>query len=243
MTHASLCTLSVVLCVLHTVDCMVNVCKIRNYDIINDEYNNALENTKTLYIDYTIELISLGEASTVTASTNEINARYIKVVSLTPWEGYKNAIGKTLTTDRSVWVTTYAEMIRKCASSCTESDFDLRMKQLLGLHPNTTITYAVEMSVPLENLFRPCYSPETHTKACPMEYPKGVDGDHVRWIEDLKKISYLPYTGYPWTRLGYTYDWSGGKTKYGLSEFVIKPGSNIIVESVSDTYNLCCGPP
>lgn len=36
--------------------------------------------------------------------------------------------------------------------------------------------------------------------------------------------------GYPWTRLGYTYDWgSRSSNKYGLSEFVIMPGSKVEV--------------
>ena len=38
--------------------------------------------------------------------------------------------------------------------------------------------------------------------------------------------------GYPWTRQGYTYDW-GGRTKFGLSEFVIKKGVPVKIKSVT----------
>ena len=35
----------------------------------------------------------------------------------------------------------------------------------------------------------------------------------------------------PWTRLGYTYDWSKeAKDKYGLSEFIAFKGTTAIVE-------------
>jgi hypothetical protein len=39
---------------------------------------------------------------------------------------------------------------------------------------------------------------------------------------------------YPWTRLGYTYDWGSSITEIGLSEFVIKKNSQIIVHEVYD---------
>lgn len=48
---------------------------------------------------------------------------------------------------------------------------------------------------------------------------------------------YDPKTGppYPWTRLGYTYDWGNAKSRVGLSEFVIRKGARLTVHSVSTT--------
>jgi hypothetical protein len=41
--------------------------------------------------------------------------------------------------------------------------------------------------------------------------------------------------GYPWRRLGYTYDWGGSQGDIGLSEFVIEAGANVEVASVTTT--------
>ncbi|WP_405357753.1 hypothetical protein [Ruminococcus sp.] len=54
------------------------------------------------------------------------------------------------------------------------------------------------------------------------------------WFENNTASSYS--TGsYPWTRLGYTYDWADNGTAYGLSEFIIFKGAKVKVEC---TYNL-----
>jgi len=37
---------------------------------------------------------------------------------------------------------------------------------------------------------------------------------------------------YPWTRLGYTYDWGNPCHEVGLSEFVIKKDAEVIVEDI-----------
>ena len=39
----------------------------------------------------------------------------------------------------------------------------------------------------------------------------------------------LMASGYPWTRLGYTYDWRPGSNKYGASEYVMRKDSTIMV--------------
>ena len=40
---------------------------------------------------------------------------------------------------------------------------------------------------------------------------------------------------YPWTRLGYTYDWADNGREYGLSEFLILADSVIEVEWTKTT--------
>lgn len=44
---------------------------------------------------------------------------------------------------------------------------------------------------------------------------------------------------YPWTRLGYTYDWGNPRADMGLSEFVIKKGAEIAINSVYTTEDYC----
>ena len=38
------------------------------------------------------------------------------------------------------------------------------------------------------------------------------------------------FRAYPWTRLGYTYDWNEAGDEYGLTEFIILPGSEVEIE-------------
>jgi hypothetical protein len=48
-----------------------------------------------------------------------------------------------------------------------------------------------------------------------------------------------PSKGYPWTRLGYTYDWGNPESEVGLSEFVVAAGSMVGIEAVSDNETYC----
>ena len=56
------------------------------------------------------------------------------------------------------------------------------------------------------------------------------------WFNRLKSESYGE-NGYPWTRLGYTYDWGNPKGEVGLSEFIIKSGATIKIHSVIGTLD------
>ncbi len=63
--------------------------------------------------------------------------------------------------------------------------------------------------------------------------------EHIFWFNDLKEKSY-GYNGFPWTRLGYTFDWGGdANDDYWLSEFIIKKGASIEIESITKTQDYC----
>ena len=42
---------------------------------------------------------------------------------------------------------------------------------------------------------------------------------------------------YPWTRLGYTYDWGDSTTHVGLSEFILEQNATVMVKSVTSTVD------
>jgi hypothetical protein len=50
---------------------------------------------------------------------------------------------------------------------------------------------------------------------------------------------YLISTKYPWTTLGYTYDWGVKTSNVGASEYVIKPGATVFIKSVRKTRDFC----
>jgi hypothetical protein len=170
------------------------------------------------------------------------------VVSLT---NYPYTVGNT-TLPVYLWVTPNLEVQKICQGFT--SDLKLRLQQLLGLHPGTNFDKFVVLEVKQADIFRPTTNPDTTSVlpcACPVTatcgeaFPAGVDPAHVRWLADKMLSSYvlsestvIP-VGYPWTRLGYTYNWRPGADKYGASEYVIKPGSTIKVTQVVPYRQYC----
>ena len=61
------------------------------------------------------------------------------------------------------------------------------------------------------------------------EFSENVDAEFKTWFDDNILDSYF-YGEYPWTRLGYTYNWSGHGTEYGVTEFLVKQGAEVEVE-------------
>ncbi len=98
------------------------------------------------------------------------------------------------------------------------------------------------MWVSPDDLFRPCPDPEVIDGTCDLKFPSSsyitIADEHIQWIEKLRGDSYGE-NGYPWTQLGYTYDWGNPKDHVGLSEFVIKAQSNVTIKGVSNVYEYC----
>ncbi|MBK7588301.1 MAG: hypothetical protein IPI22_08170 [Bacteroidetes bacterium] len=60
-----------------------------------------------------------------------------------------------------------------------------------------------------------------------------TDNDYIQWFNTSRIDRYYAnglYNQYPWTQLGYTYDWHPkNKSHTGVSEFVIGKNKNIYV--------------
>lgn len=114
----------------------------------------------------------------------------------------------------------------------------LRTEQLLGMPPNTGYLYFVEMWVNPADLQRPAYDNEIDDNVCELNFPSSTSADYITWFNNNILSSYFPPpedVQYPWTRLGYTYDWGNKKNEIGLSEFIIKKNAKVIVNSKSLT--------
>lgn len=136
----------------------------------------------------------------------------------------------------------------------------LRIAQLLGLPPEYAVVgdpkeakYMLEMWVSPSDLFRPCPDAEISDTVCETSFPLdmfrlldlnntvrategsdyGVFKTYSSWFNNRTRNIYTSGSSpYPWTRLGYTYDW-GSSNHIGLSEFVLhgrkEDGSTISV--------------
>jgi hypothetical protein len=137
------------------------------------------------------------------------------------------------TTWGQTWVTTFPEVKDFFkANYPTNLTIEQRAEQLLGLPIGQNYTHFVEMWVKPEDLFRPTPDKEiTDTKA-ELTFPTGTDDAHKQWINDNIIFSYYP-SRYPWTRLGYTYDWGNPQSEIGMSEFILRKNSKVIVKSLT----------
>lgn len=106
-----------------------------------------------------------------------------------------------------------------------------RLEQLLGLPPHNGKTRFVQFWVWPGDLFRPSPDPEVTDTVAELDFRPGVSRAHVRWMSDRTATCYVGSAPYPWTRLGYTYDW-GSSDHVGVSEYVIRGGSRVGVRAV-----------
>jgi hypothetical protein len=179
----------------------------------------------------------------------EINGEpYVLVVSWKEERKYYENDEKTgfyNTYKYPIWVT----LAPYAKERCQEKPFgkreglDLRLKQLFGLPPSSEQKWFVEFWVRPADLFRPCADQEINDKECSLCFAKEVSDEHKKWINETRSGSYYNcelYDRYPWTQLGYTYDWNPkNKSNVGLSEFVIGANKNVIVKGAYPTNEYC----
>jgi hypothetical protein len=156
---------------------------------------------------------------------------------------YEGNVNKEMPAGTYIWVTAVPEVKNFCRDNALVGpNLTLRLEQLLGLPPANGKVKFVEFYVSPHDLFRPCPDPEITDSRCELDYPQTgfltVSFSYVNWFEKLKASSYGP-KGYPWTRLGYTYDWKNPANDVGMSEFVIMPGAQVKVEAVTKTADYC----
>lgn len=172
----------------------------------------------------------------------------VLMVTWTAWPGYDHLVGGgELDLAVEVWVTAVPELRDWCrAEACPPGELTTRIEQLLGLPPGAGYDRLVELWGDPQDLFRPAPDPEIHDREAGLRFPtylgrEMVSAEHVTWYSNLIAWSYEP-GGYPWTRLGYTYDWGNPETEVGLSEFIIRRGARVAVRSVTGLEDYCKTP-
>src|ERR1039457_1922223 len=162
---------------------------------------------------------------------------YVLVVSWTK-DCAAFPVGDTISIGET-WVTAVPELKDWYKKNPVSPDkITLRTEQLLGMPIDIEDSCFVEIWAKPDDLFRPAYDNEIVNKASGLNFPENVSSDYVKWFNNNIIVSYYPPNGsdkYPWTRLGYTYDWGNPSSKIGLSEFVIKKNSKVIIKSKQPT--------
>jgi len=170
--------------------------------------------------------------------------RRVLVVTWTGWTGYDARVGRPMTLAREVWVTVAPQVAVFCRQRMTPGvNVPLRLAQLLGLPPRNDLDRFVELWVAVDDLFRPSPDPEVTDHEAELTFPRSgrfvtVSPAYRAWFLAREAASYGE-DGYPWTRLGYTYDWGNSGSEVGLSEFVVRTGARVTVHSVTATRAYC----
>jgi hypothetical protein len=151
-----------------------------------------------------------------------------------------------------VWVTLVPDLKQRC-EGLTGDALSLRLQQLLGLPPGDASDRKIfTFTVRSADVFRPCADPRIGTTACSMAVPDvrhagltdATAAAHFRFMLEQLLSSYrvgFDKPGYPFTALGYTYDWApdSGTRHVGLSEYVVRRGAVVHDVQEIDTADYC----
>lgn len=167
-----------------------------------------------------------------------------------------------------IWVTDASSMKRFCQDFVRSHPGDadalnLRLNQRLGLPPDAVNDTFIEILADPANpggMFRPCREAyarlDGSTCGAPKEFPKesevwgekpqtGRSAELKEWTLRKYYSSYASASPYPWTELGYTFDWShaedgsGEFVRFGQTEFVIPKGDPVKFVSAVPTLAYC----
>lgn len=114
------------------------------------------------------------------------------------------------------------------------TDWDMRLRQLIGLTPDSMYTHMTAFWADPKDVLRPAYNTDITTDKMSTTFEAEPDEAFHAWFNGNIISSYYE-GGYPWTRLGYTYDWANNGKEYGLTEFLIAENAPVTVEFTKTT--------
>lgn len=219
------------------IDTKGNVVTFMDRDSLNRElYAEAVKKAKSLTADDIYPLISIDGSSDM-ASLSGDNSQVILVTWHNSPDAFKD--GQTIShTDKVIWAFTDKEFLSWFRENHEKVDnWDLRLKQLIGMSPETNNNYFTVFWANVSDVFRPAYYPEINSGLMNTTFSNSFEEDmsenamwFKNWFDKTSATIYSRDGGHPWTRLGYTYDWGNPDRKYGLSEFIVKEGAPIEVK-------------
>lgn len=119
------------------------------------------------------------------------------------------------------WFFIPKEVKNKCISKRINNQ--KRLCQFFGLDTISRRDTIVFLRIDKSRLFRPAYNSNIATRVSsrPNEVRTITSSENkiVKWFQDQQRINL-----YPWTRMGYTYDWGDLNNHIGATEFVNRIG-------------------
>ena len=208
--------------------------------LLREQYKAAVEAAKDGGCDQVRPLITIDSTSDK-VTWNVEKSRVLMVVAHATPDLFEN--GMPVTVDHEMRVFSDREILDWYKmNGKTVRNWPLRLRQLLGLPREENITHFTTFWVEPKDMIRPAYTPDIASTemACRFEEDDDAQLDSLgmwlrNWFDKTWSASYKSEGGYPWTRLGYTYDWGAdGIDKYGVSEFLLMNESKVIVQTTKD---------
>ncbi len=150
------------------------------------------------------------------------------------------------TTWGDAWLFIPQQMKMRISSSFKAgADTLTRICQMLGLPPvnSRTNTHIAEMWVPADSLQRPAGNPDIRATSASEVLIGGATPSYMNWFNNYIIYAYYHTLTsatdfhYPWTRLGYTYDWAPDSHEVGLSEYVLRAKTGCWVNKTRTASN------
>ncbi len=214
--------------------------EVTDMGILASMYSNAMVNASNVVVSkirrdltpITVDNTNLiWRTNPATGISEVLVASYMKAADATNY--YR--IGQSTSLQYAeAWVTLVPELKNFCRNYAGTNIY-LRLKQVLGLPATSLSDTLVEFFVDPQYLLRPSRDPEITDREAEVSfrtntpYTDGVSTNYSAWFQStIASRNYGMTNGvwnaYPWTQLGYTYDWlKTGNNIAGLSEFVV-PG-------------------
>ncbi|MEI6559597.1 MAG: hypothetical protein WCO00_14435 [Rhodospirillaceae bacterium] len=161
--------------------------------------------------------------------------------------------GQTVALGRDTWITVEPELKALCRGTPPERVID-QLHKLLGLKPAVpadaegkfvlmTIAGPQRTGPAGIGVFRPCANPDPAATSCgnTLAGPEAF----TRWFAETLISSYkldpaIEGSGYPWTRLGYTYDWDpAASSPRGAQEYVVPKGTRVVIRKIVPAQEYC----
>lgn len=204
------------------------------YPSLDDAYQLAIEDASVAEASEVVDTLwaITDDAPYLTRGWGELSG----TIQMATWlhsdshEGYVNDIRMT---DEVTWVAIPYQIIHAFDwASMTDEQIHIRLAQYLGLPSDTDKNKIMLLNVTPGDLRRPSMDPEIDDRSAQLEWSAAADTAYQAWFEGN-----MDYTvdGYPWTRLGYTYDWGDPFNHVGASEYIIREGAYIEVYQILDT--------
>lgn len=206
-------------------------CSEKKNEDFGELYENAIRDAAFADTDEIQPLVSLTKEDKMTTWDDEGR------VLLCTWHNYPDSYpkGENVTIEWGpVWAFTDKEMGSHADELDKAQDPEMRLKQLVSFAPDSEHTTVTGFWVKPESVKRPAYQSDPTVGDMTVSFGENVDEEFKKWFDDNTLSSYF-YGAYPWTRLGYTYDWMDNNTEYGMTEFIVENKAELEVEFTETT--------
>lgn len=168
-----------------------------------------------------------------------IDTPQVKVVTWTNYPDSYQPGQYTVLNWGDTWVTLDQAVQTRCRQM-PQQDLISHLQKLLGLPLAADNNRSfVTLKVDRDDLYRPCADPSLNQPRCGTSFPDPPNPAHQAWYARQTSTAYQAPDGFPWTRLGYTYNWQAGDSEVGPAEFVIRKGARVKTLAVTGSRDYC----